>query len=477
MQESRLKIAHTAVVMLAATSPPAVAQPAPVPAAEQPPANRELTAADVAGAPPPGNESGWIDTWDRDSTARRALRGVLFLPKVLVEVVLAPIQLPVWAYDRYHLKDLYYRVFYNEDRTIGLVPTATYETNFGFSVGARFIANDLAGEQEPFWASAEYGGHYHQSFQGYLDSGNRLGDHLLLSLYGQYEKRPRDIFYGIGNHGETGEPPFPVDPYVVPVMVKTRFRQRIERGVATIDVRMLDDLYLTSSNELADRDFSPSTENTPINEVFNTSTLVGWPSTSYFYSELALRYDTRGRYDLFEPAPLYSLGTLAEAWGGRNFGFHDNADYWRYGVNLQHFIRLGESPRVLTFRFRGEAVSAGLSDVPFAMLPRLGGPRDLRGYPTDQFRDRIAALASVQYTWDLSYYVAAGLFVDAGRVYPSFDELTLSHMRVGYGLALRFFGENSFWLDATLASSIDGGVQATVSFDPIYLIKPRVRRR
>jgi hypothetical protein len=478
VQESRLKIAHAAIAVLAACASPAAVQLAPAHAANQPPVKHELTAADVAGAPQPGDESGRIDVEDRDSTARRALRGVLYVPKVLTEAVLAPFQLPVWAYDRYHLKELYYRTFYNEDRTVGLIPIATYETDFGFSIGAKFIDSDLVGKQELLWASAQFGGAYHYSFQGYVDSGNRLGDHLVLSLYGQWERRPRDLFYGIGNHGETPEPPVPVDPYTTDVTVKTRFRQRIERGVATIDWRMLDDLHLVSSNEVADRHFEPSTyDNGEIAEVFNTSTLVGWPSTDYFYTELALRYDTRGPYNMFEPGAFYSLGTLAEGWGGYVDQFHDQPHFWRYGVNLQHFIRLDESPRVVMLRFRGEGVSAGLSDVPFDLLPRLGGPRDLRGYSPDRFRDRIAAVGTVEYAWDLSYYVAAALFADVGRVYPSFDDITYRNMRAGFGISFRFYGQNDFWLDTSLATSVDGGVQVTASFDPFYLIKPRVNRR
>jgi hypothetical protein len=477
VQEVRLKIAHAAVALLAATAPPAAAQPAPPPAANPPAADRQATVADVAGAPQPGAESGRVDVEDRDSTARRALRGVLYVPKVLVEIVLAPFQVPVWAYDRYHLKELYYRTFYNEDRTLGVVPTAAYATDFGFTAGAKFVATDLAGQREALWASAQFGGAYQQAFQAYVDSGDRLGDHLLVSLFGAYEKHPKDIFYGIGNHGETAEPPMPVDPYLVPVAVKTRFRQRIERFVGAIDWRMFDDLQLVSSNEVADRHFSPSTTGESINEIFNTGTLVGWPSTKYFYTELALRYDTRGRYNLFEPAPFYSLGTLAEAWGGFNHALDDLPDYWRYGLNFQHFFRLAESPRVLMLRFRGEAVSAGLDDVPFDMLPRLGGPRDLRGYTPDRFRDRVAWYGTAEYSWDLSNYVAAALFTDVGRVYPSLDDITYKHMRCGFGFALRFHGENSFWLDTSIASSIDGGVQVTATFDPIYLIRPRARRR
>src|SRR5215475_3086410 len=185
MQESRLKIAHAAIAVLAACAPPA-AQPAPAHAAEQPPVKRELTAADVAGAPQPGDESGQIDVSNRDSTARRALRGVLYVPKVLVEIVMAPFQLPVWAYDRYHLKELYYRVFYNEDRTIGLIPTASYASELGFTAGLKFLDTNLAGQNEYAWVSAQAGGAFQYAFAGYVDSGDRLGDHLLLSLYGEY---------------------------------------------------------------------------------------------------------------------------------------------------------------------------------------------------------------------------------------------------------------------------------------------------
>lgn len=473
----RLKIAHAVMAVLAATAPPAAAQPAPAPAAEQPPANRELTAADVAGAPPPGGESGRLDVEDRDSTARRALRGVLYVPKVVVEIVLAPFQLPVWAYDHYHLKERYYRLFYNEDRTIGLIPTATYASELGFTAGLKFLDTDLVGQQEYLWASAQAGGAYQYAFAGYVDSGDRLGDHLLLSLFGEYVKRPKDIFYGIGNHSTTEQPPFPVDPYTTEVTVRTRFRQRIKRFVGSIDWRIFDDLHLVSANELADRAFSPATTGTPINDVFNTATLAGWPSTYYFYAEGALRYDTRGRYNLFEPAPFYSLGTLAELWGGRTFQFNDDPDYYRYGLNLQHFFRLGASPRVIMLRYRGEGVTGSEFDVPFAMLPLLGGPLSLRGYAPQRFRDRVAMFGTVEYTWDLSYYVAAALFADVGRVYHSLDDLTYKNMRAGFGLSLRFFGENSFWLDASLATSVDGGVQGTVTFDPIYLIRPRVRRR
>ncbi|HEX7843536.1 MAG TPA: BamA/TamA family outer membrane protein, partial [Kofleriaceae bacterium] len=419
-----------------------------------------------------------IDPGDHDGTGRRVLRGVLFLPRFIVNLVLTPIQAAIWAYDRYHLKDLYYRWFYNGTRTIGVIPNGAYETGFGLSVGARLVDTDLAGEREQFWASAQGGGRYHQIYQAYLNSGDRFGDRLWLELYGQYEQRPRDVFYGIGNADKSKQiPPVPVDPNVNPLAVETRFRQRIERVAGVIDVRLIDAFHLRSGNELVDRIFSPSDYGTPINEVYNTATLTGWSGVSHVYSELELRYDTRGRYNLFEPAPFYSMGSLAAVFGGLVHQFGELADYWRYGIEGQQFVRLAEGPRVLALRLRGEAVSGSLSEVAFAELPRLGGPDTLRGYTTDRFRDRVMAFGSAEYRWDLAAQISAGLFVDVGRVYSSLDDLSVHHLRAGYGIAFQLHGENSFWFEATLASSVDGGVFTYLSFNPVYLIDERVRRR
>lgn len=398
------------------------------------------------------------------------------MPKLGVDVALSPVRLGVWAYDRYHLDDLYYRVFYNDARTIGLVPTATFDSGFGITAGARFLDRDLLGQHEYLSVDAASGGRYHGAVKTTLRSGDRLG-RLGIELDGQYELRPKDPFYGIGNHSASASPQGPVDPISDPTAVETRYRERLTRVAAVIDLRVIGRFHLRSSSELTERKFSASETGVPIDAVYDPGMLVGYDGLRYLYSEVELRYDDRRNATAYEPEPFYSVGSLAAVFGGRIHRLDDARDYWRYGVDLQHFVRLAEGPRVLALRLHGEAVSGALADVPFTELPQLGGIDDLRGYPTDRFRDRVAAFGSIDYAWDLSGWLSARVFADAGRVFGSLRELGVDDLRVGYGIALEGHTSRSFGLLGALSSSVDGGLFLNLSFNPMFRLDERVRRR
>ena len=109
-------------------------------------------------------------------------------------------------------------------------------------------------------------------------------------------------------------------------------------------------------------------------------------------------------------------------------------------------------------------------------MPRLGGADVLRGYSTDRFRDKVAAVAQVNYLWMLARYLGAVGFVDAGRVYSSVSTVTLDDMRVGFGGALEVYSDSGMMIRAQVATSIDGGVTGFVSLDPIFESRSRVER-
>ena len=173
---------------------------------------------------------------------------------------------------------------------------------------------------------------------------------------------------------------------------------------------------------------------------------------------------------------MWGTGGLVMAYVGRQADLNEGAKFYRVGVDLQRFLRFGPGPRVLELRGYAELVTGDRDSVPFTELPRLGGPDMLRGYTTDRYRDRFAAVAQVNYLWMLSRYLAAVGFVDAGRVHDGVKAFTFEDTRVGFGGALEVYGSSGMLLRAQLATSIDGGVAAFVSLDPVFEARSRVER-
>lgn len=438
-------------------------------------------AADVAGAPRPGAESGRTDggNGDGDSVARELGRSALFVPKVALDTALQPVRGALWAWDRFQLDDLYYRVFFNASRTIGITPSVGYDYGYGVDGvygGARFVDRDLFGAREHLALTAATGAMYRQLYGAELRSGDRFGG-LSVGLDAAFEQHPQDPFYGIGNGDVVAIAPAPVDPRVDDTAVVARYRQQRERIDLRLDDRVWRALHVRAGGALSDVTLSPSDTGMSIIETYAPAGLVGWRGVRAAYGELEVRWDSRGRASPYEPNAVFAAGTLASAFGGREHLFSGEPDFTRYGFDVQQFLRIAEGPRVVALRVHGEAVTAPRSAVPFTELPRLGGLTYLRGYPLDRFRDRVATFGSAEYEWDLSLRVQASAFVDVGRVYDSLDALTLSGLRVGYGLAIELHTTSSFLVQVGLASSIDGGLMFNLGFNPVTTLDDRVRRR
>lgn len=209
---------------------------------------------------------------------------------------------------------------------------------------------------------------------------------------------------------------------------------------------------------LTDLELGKSTSGNPIDMSYAPDGLVGFDrGVRQVYAELELRFDSRRASSEWEPPDVHSTGTLASLSLGRLTAL-DGADFWRSGVEVQQYLRIAKGPRLLSVRVRGDAVSGTRDEVPFLQLPALGGGAFLRGYARDRFRDRVAAVASVAYEWDLSRFTAAYLFVDAGRVFSALDNITFDNLRVGYGVGAELHNYRAFVLEGSLATSLDGGV-------------------
>ena len=129
-----------------------------------------------------------------------------------------------------------------------------------------------------------------------------------------------------------------------------------------------------------------------------------------------------------------------------------------YGAELAYHFEPFWPDRVVVVRGAVEAVYARDGVIPFTELPRLGGVGDLRGFGTDQFRDRLSAVGTVEYRYPIHHNIAGHLFAEVGRVARTYGDLATIgiadwHLGYGGGLIIRTRSEVKFRLDLAYGSA------------------------
>jgi outer membrane protein assembly factor BamA len=107
-------------------------------------------------------------------------------------------------------------------------------------------------------------------------------------------------------------------------------------------------------------------------------------------------------------------------------------------------------------------------DLPFYLMPTLGGSRLLRGFATDRFRDRNHAVLQAEYGWDLSPFLNTVLFYERGMVAPRASDLKWSSMRSDYGIGLRVGTVRSVAMRTDVAFGSGEGTRVTVRFNHAF---------
>ncbi len=96
------------------------------------------------------------------------------------------------------------------------------------------------------------------------------------------------------------------------------------------------------------------------------------------------------------------------------------------------------------------------ADVPFYLMPTLGGQDSLRGFADYRFRDRQAAFVSVEYRYPVVRMLDAALFADAGTVAPTLAAFQHAPIARSYGFGLRFHSETKSIFCVDLAHGAEG---------------------
>jgi surface antigen Omp85-like protein len=204
--------------------------------------------------------------------------------------------------------------------------------------------------------------------------------------------------------------------------------------------------------------------------VFPGDATVAMPDQpSYLHTEASLTADTRNSRSHPQSGGVYRAAFSAYADQGTGaFSFR------RYEAEAAHFVPLADDRVVLIFHGWGVASETGTGEqVPFYLLPSLGGNNTLRSYTDFRFHDRNLLVINAESRFAVMKHVDLAAFVDAGNVAARVGDLNLD--KRAYGLGVRLHSDRATFGRLDLAHGTDGWQVIFRTNDPFHL--SRLSRR
>jgi hypothetical protein len=190
-----------------------------------------------------------------------------------------------------------------------------------------------------------------------------------------------------------------------------------------------------------------------VEEVYTPDTLPGLgASPTYLHVQGGAAFDWR------QPGADY-----ARSGGAYGLVLHDFVDtdgdfgFRRVDYDAVQHIPILRDAWVLSLHGRVET-TYGRDDqeIPFFMLPSLGGGSSLRGFGSWRFRDRHSILLQAEWRVLANRFLDMALFYDAGKVTARRADLNFSDLKNDFGIGFRFHGPTATPLRIELAKSNEG---------------------
>jgi hypothetical protein len=440
-----------------------------------------VTAEDVEGAPRPEDAAAY-EVEPREPRHRPApASAVLEVPRVIVKGALQPVRLALWTEDEYQVSAHARELLWSDDRTIGVIPVASWQGGLGLSGGASLVDRDLAGGTAELRAMV--GTRERYLVRGTVGTGELLGRWRIETSAG-YRDVTDASFYGYGDGDEVETmPPEPVDPMMGGPSYESDFRLQESKLRTAVFYDIPGGMALTTAGSLRWIDFGEpeplfSSDDHSTSQVYDTDRLPGYATgVAAARGEVGLLVDRRRTRHRLQSRAAPSTGFASQVYAGWQEGFGDDRTRFGYGgVDAIQYIDLYGGDRVLSLRATVDAAFAPLDRISFIDLPTLGGSYLMRGYEASRFRDRWAASVSAEYTWPVTEGVASFTFVDAGRVARVADELLDDRPRAALGLGVQLHTKSSLLARLWISGNTDGEIMTNVVLDPFFGRRPREAR-
>jgi hypothetical protein len=172
---------------------------------------------------------------------------------------------------------------------------------------------------------------------------------------------------------------------------------------------------------------------------------------TYVHLQGTVGLDWRTARDYTRRGGFYGVTLHDYADSDEHFGFR-RVDY----ELIQHVPVLREA---WVLSFRGRVITTydkTDQQIPFFLLPAIGGGSTLRGYDSFRFRDRNSLLLQAEWRIMASRFLDTAVFYDAAKVTAQRSDLDFSSLKTDFGFGVRFHGPFTTPFRVDLARSREG---------------------
>jgi len=285
-----------------------------------------------------------------------------------------------------------------------------------------------------------------RSIKGYtLGEAELLSPHLFhrraeLSVVGGWKDTTQVGFYGLGANTSAGD--------------RTDFAFEQRYGGARLKLRPTRRmLTLVGGADVARWSFKAPTGSAPsVESLYTPATLAGLgTATTYVHSQATVGFDWRPAAGYARRGGFYGVTAHDYTDPDSRFGFR-RVDY----EVAQHFPILRESWVISVRSLASTTFGKEGQQVPFYLLPSLGGGSSLRGFSSWRFRDRNSLLLQGEWRIMVNRFFDTAVFYDAGKVARRVSDLDFTGMKHDYGFGARFHTPFVTVLRVDIARSSEG---------------------
>jgi AAA family ATP:ADP antiporter len=268
----------------------------------------------------------------------------------------------------------------------------------------------------------------------------RFGDgRFEIDVHGSWLDVPRVAFYGVGAASRRDD--------------RTNFLYRTTTVGATARFKASPRVTIGGGLEY----IGAETERTSADSTVETL------NPTYRRTRAFAEFDSRTSPDYSRRGGLYRL-----EWSDYHQINAGRQGFRRLDAEVQQLVPLLRENWVIALRaMASSTVSPSGEDVPYFLMPTLGGSRALRGYPSWRFRDRNRILFTGEYRWTAGPFLDMAAFFDAGKVTASTGDLNLRGLRTSHGLGLSVHTERTTIVRIEVARSSEG-TTLILSFSPSF---------